>query len=127
MKEIERIECSNCAERNTINDIRCKHCKEKLDAGNTIKCPKCGILISKDKDYCKLCSILNAKGGATGCVYGISILLFIVGIVFLFFIFKIALSLILISIILYIIIFIIIKTKSNKIINAYSIKRKVPL
>ena len=127
MEENQRIECSNCAERNTINDIQCKHCKEKLDAKNTIKCPKCGVLISKDKNYCKLCSILNAKGGATGCIYGISILLFIIGIVFLFFNFKIALNLILVSIIFYIIIFIIIKIKSNKIINEYPIKRKVPL
>lgn len=127
MDENQRIECSNCAERNTINNIQCKNCKENIDTENNIKCQKCGILISKDKDFCKLCSILDAKGGATGCIYGISILLFMIGIVFLFFNYKIALNLILVSIVLYVIIFIIVKIKSNKIINKYPIKRKVPL
>ena len=127
MEENQRIECNNCAERNNINDLECKHCHNKLNKNENVKCPRCGILISDEKDYCKLCSISNAKGGAAGCTYGMSILLFVIGIFYLFFNYKTGFTLLLIAIFLYVFVFILVKIKYNRILKNYSIKQKVLL
>ena len=82
MENYQRIECTHCAERNVAENNECEYCHNKLEKERLLHCPRCGILISTQKDYCKLCSILNAKGGAIGLTYAFSIVLFLIGIVF---------------------------------------------
>jgi len=85
MTTSQYIECEYCGEHGDSENAICQHCQKQLIKEYTNRCPKCGILMSAGKKYCKLCSMLNAKGGLVGCTHGISILFFIVGVILLFF------------------------------------------
>ena len=121
------IECAYCGEHNDQENSACRNCRNQLVKDYTNKCPKCGIFISSEKQYCMLCSMLNAKSGLVGCVYGMSILLFVVGIILLFINFRIGIILSVIAIFLFLADLIIVKLRYIRIQKRYSIKRKIPL
>lgn len=127
MNTDQRIECMHCGERNSLDNSVCSYCQNELVIDNVTKCPKCGILISAYRNYCRLCNIRKVKGGAIGCTYVISILLFSIGLIVLFINYRIAIMLLIIAILLYILIFILVKLRSNNILKMYPIKRKMTL
>jgi len=127
MSETKRIECPNCGERNDFDNQKCTYCETELNKDDIKECPNCGVLISTNLRLCKLCSALEAKSGASGCIFALSILVFFIGIVCLFVDLKLGLIIITISVAVYGLLVLFVKFKFAQIESKYNVKRKMPL